>query len=290
MPDQGFNGMLKQAVTVRVRGSYSLLNENFGGDSMKYILFSIGSFHVYGYGFMIALGVLAALGMGMYRAKKHGLDPDLIFNLTFICVIGGFLGAKLLFIITELPDLLKSENLLRDLSNGFVVYGGIIGGILVAWLYCRYKKMNFLKYFDVAMPSVALAQGFGRIGCFLAGCCYGKAYRPPIGMVFGESPFAPNDVAVIPTQLISSAGDFLIAGLLVLLARKKRRDGWIGCLYLLLYGSGRFLVEILRDDPRGNVGPLSTSQFISVLVVAVASVWMWRICKKENSDGKNEQQ
>lgn len=256
---------------------------------MRYILFSIGSFHVYGYGFMIALGVLAALGMGMYRAKRHGLDPDLIFNLTFICVIGGFLGAKLLYIITELPNLAKSENLLRDLSNGFVVYGGIIGGIFVAWLYCRHKKVKFLSYFDLAMPSVALAQGFGRIGCFLAGCCYGKACEPPLGMVFRESPFAPGDVAVIPTQLISSAGDFLIAGVLIFLARKKRRDGWIGCLYLLLYGVGRFLVEFLRDDPRGSVGPLSTSQFISIFIVLCGAFLMWRIRGGKSGEEKSEE-
>lgn len=235
---------------------------------MRYILFSIGSFHIYGYGLMIALGVLAALLMGMKRAPKYGLSGDMIFNLTFLCVIGGFLGAKILFVITELPSLIKSKNVLQDISNGFVVYGGILGGILVAWLYCRYKKADFLKYFDVAMPSVALAQGFGRIGCFLAGCCYGRETDCPIGMVFADSPFAPRDTAVIPTQLISSIGDFAIAFVLILIARRKPRDGIVGSWYLLLYGVGRFLVEFLRDDPRGNVWIFSTSQFISIFIVA----------------------
>ena len=239
---------------------------------MRYILFSIGSFHVYGYGLMIALGVLAALILGMRRAPKYGLDSDMIFNLTFLCVIGGFLGAKLLFIITELPSLLKSEHLIQDISNGFVVYGGIIGGIFVAWLYCRHKKANFLKYFDLAMPSVALAQGFGRIGCFLAGCCYGRETDSAIGMVFADSPFAPNDVAVIPTQLISSIGDFAIAIILILIARKRPKDGITGSWYLLLYGIGRFLVEFLRDDPRGSVDIFSTSQFISIFIVAAGVI------------------
>lgn len=248
---------------------------------MRYILFSIGSFHIYGYGFMIALGVLAALMIGMHRAKKYGLDPDLMFNLTFICVIGGFAGAKILYIITEFQNLMTSKDMLRDISNGFVVYGGIIGGALVAWLYCRHKKVSFLKYFDMAMPSVAVAQGFGRIGCFFAGCCYGKETSCPIGLVFKESPFAPNDVSVIPTQLLSSAGDFLIAVILILIARRKGKDGTVGCFYLLLYGIGRFLIEFLRDDPRGNVGILSTSQFISIFIVAAGAILLGVIQKKK---------
>lgn len=244
---------------------------------MRYILFSIGSLHVYGYGLMIALGVLAALLVGMKRAPKYGLNPDMIFNLTFLCVVGGFLGAKLLFIITELPSLIKSENVIQEISNGFVVYGGILGGILVAWLYCRHKKADFLKYFDLAMPSVALAQGFGRIGCFLAGCCYGRETDSPIGMVFADSPFAPRDTAVIPTQLISSIGDFGIALALILIARKRPRDGMVGSWYLLLYGVGRFLVEFLRDDPRGSVGVFSTSQFISIFIVAAGILLQLRL-------------
>lgn len=244
---------------------------------MRYILFSIGSFHVYGYGLMIALGVLAALAVGMKRAPRYGLDPDMIFNLTFLCVIGGFFGAKLLYVITELPSLMKSKSLLEDLSNGFVVYGGILGGILVAWMYCRHKKADFWKYFDLAMPSVALAQGFGRLGCFLAGCCYGKETSSAIGVVFHDSPFAPRDIAVIPTQLLSSAGDFLIAAALILIAKKRPADGSVGSWYLLLYGVGRFLIEFLRDDPRGSVGVLSTSQFISIFIVAAGMILLWRI-------------
>lgn len=249
---------------------------------MSYKLFSIGPVTIYGYGFMIAVGVFAALMTGMYRAKKKGLNPDVIFNLTFLCVIGGFLGAKILYFITEFKSLMESKNFIEDLTNGFVVYGGIIGGILTAYFYCRYKKIPFLKYFDLAMPSVAIAQGFGRMGCFMAGCCYGRPTDSWLGVIFKNSPFAPNGVSVLPTQLFSSAGDFLIAGMLILIARKKRTDGIVASWYLLLYGVGRFFVEFMRNDPRGSVGNLSTSQFISIFIIA-AGLGMLVWCKKKRT-------
>ena len=126
---------------------------------MKNELFSIGPITIYGYGLMIAIGVLAAYFSATYRSKKYALDPDKVFYVTVWAVIGGFGGAKLLYLITQLPAILKDPSLLKDARNGFVVYGGIIGGILVGWLYCRIKKLKFLEYFDLMMPSIALAQG-----------------------------------------------------------------------------------------------------------------------------------
>ena len=176
---------------------------------MKNELFSIGPITIYGYGLMIAIGVLAAYFSATYRSKKYALDPDKVFYVTVWAVIGGFGGAKLLYLITQLPAILKDLSLLKDARNGFVVYGGIIGGILAAWLYCKVAKLKFMKYFDLVMPSVALAQGFGRIGCFLAGCCYGKETESAFHIIFHDSAYAPNNVPLIPTQLISSGLDFL---------------------------------------------------------------------------------
>lgn len=118
------------------------------------------------------------------------------------CAIGGFTSAKILFWITNWREFLQNPRQIIG-SDGFVVYGGIIGGILVGWLYCRIKKLKFLEYFDLMMPSIALAQGFGRIGCFLAGCCYGKETSGPLAVTFTNSDFAPNNVALIPTQIYS---------------------------------------------------------------------------------------
>jgi phosphatidylglycerol:prolipoprotein diacylglycerol transferase len=157
-------------------------------------------------------------------------------------------------------------------GGGFVVYGGIIGGILSAYITCRIKNKRFIQYFDLTIPSVALAQGFGRIGCFFAGCCYGIETNSSIGIIFHSSGFAPNGVKLMPTQLISAAGDFLIFGLLVLYSRKPRAGGKVGGLYMILYGAGRFILEYFRGDLRGSVGTLSTSQFISLFILALGLV------------------
>ena len=230
-------------------------------------LFSIGPITIYGYGLMIGIGILAAYLNTERMARKYGLDPEPVINILIVGVGFGIVGAKLLYYITILDEIIKNPRLLLDFANGFVVYGGIIGGILAAMIYCRVKKLPFLKYFDLLMPSVALAQGFGRIGCFLAGCCYGKETESMIGIVFHDSAYAPNGVSLLPTQLISSGLNFLHFVLLVWLTKKKKGDGQIAGLYLVLYSVGRFILEFFRGDLiRGSVGGLSTSQFIAIFV------------------------
>jgi phosphatidylglycerol:prolipoprotein diacylglycerol transferase len=230
-------------------------------------IMSIGPFTVHGYGLMIAIGVICALLVGVKRAKNKGLSGDAIFSLGLVALVSGFIGAKLLYCIVEFDSLMKDPWSVLS-GSGFVVYGGIIFGVLAAFVYCRIKKISFLKYFDLAMPSVAIAQGFGRIGCFLAGCCYGCQTDSFLGVVFQNSPIAPNGVKLIPTQLFSSAGDFLIALILILYAKKPPKDGKVGALYLILYSVGRFIIEFFRSDYRGSVGALSTSQFVAIFMLA----------------------
>lgn len=233
---------------------------------MKSELFSIGPFVVYGYGFMIALGILLCVFMAMCRAKKYALNSEAILDIALIGVAAGFLGAKLLYVIVEFPDFIKDPMSVLG-SEGFVVYGGIIAGVLAAIIYCRVKKYVFLSYFDLAVPSIALAQGFGRIGCFLAGCCYGRVTDSWCGVTFPAGGLAPSGVKLIPTQLFSSAGDFIIMLVLIIYHKRAKHTGDVGALYMLLYGVGRFIIEYFRSDDRGGVGALSTSQIISIVIV-----------------------
>lgn len=235
---------------------------------MKYKLFDIGPFSIYSYGAMIAIGIVAAFFTADFRAKKCGLDGDHVYGLGFTGLAGGILGAKLLFYITEIKEVIANPKMLLNFSEGFVVYGGIIGGVLGAYLYLRVKKLPALRYVDLAIPSVALAQGFGRIGCFLAGCCYGRETKGWYGVTFHDSPFAPNGVSLIPTQLLSSAADFLHFFLLLWIAKRKKQDGVVAAAYFICYSIGRFVIEFLRNDPRGNVSIFSTSQFISLFMLA----------------------
>ena len=128
---------------------------------MKIDLFSIGKFTIHGYGLMIAIGILCCVAMASYRAKKNGLDQEAIVDIGIYGVIGGFLGAKILYVIVEFKTFIKDPKTVLG-SEGFVVYGGIIAGFLTAIVYCRIKKLYFLEYFDLAVASISMAQGFGR--------------------------------------------------------------------------------------------------------------------------------
>ncbi|MEG2870950.1 MAG: prolipoprotein diacylglyceryl transferase [Clostridium sp.] len=234
---------------------------------MKNDLFTIGSFTIHGYGLMIGLGFLAAYFVSEYRAKKQGLDSEHLLSIAMWVLIPGWISAKLLYYITTWKDIVQNPMLLLDLSGGFVVYGGIIGGILGGYIYCKRNKVEFWKYFDLIIPSVALAQAFGRIGCLLAGCCYGLPMQCPISIIFQHSEFAPNGVPLLPTQIISSGLDFAHFLILILFAKHAKAEGQVSALYLIFYSVGRFVLEFFRGDlVRGSVGTLSTSQFISIFI------------------------
>lgn len=248
-------------------------------------LFTIGPVTIYGYGLMIAIGILAAYFNTERLAKKANLDPDPVFNILIIGVGAGLIGAKLLYYITIFDEILANPKLLLNITEGFVVYGGIIAGIGFAALYSHLKKLPFLRYLDAAAPSIALAQGFGRFGCFLAGCCYGMEMDCPISITFTNSAYAPNNVPLFPSQLVSSAFDFVHFFVLCALYKRNKTPGKIGAFYLIFYSIGRFIIEFFRGDlERGNVGTLSTSQFISVFVAIAGIILVTYISKKEKQN------
>ena len=251
---------------------------------MKNELLTIGPFTIYGYGLMIAAGIFAAYFMAEYRAKKQELDYEQIFYLVIWCLAGGFISAKILFWITEWKTIAENpEFILQTMNDGFVVYGGIIGGIFTGFLFCRIKKLDFLKYFDLMMPSIALAQGFGRIGCLLAGCCYGRETDSVLCITFHSSDFAPNGVTLIPTQIYSSLLDFMHCFILLYIGRKKQWDGQVAACYLIFYSIGRFVLEFFRGDlERGSVGVFSTSQFISIFVSVLGIIFYFAAEKRNN--------
>lgn len=250
-------------------------------------ILTIGPVTIHGYGLMIGLGVMAALLLGDYRSKKFGLNGDHIYGMTFSAVILGFIAARILFIITEWKDFL--QNPMQYLAGaGFVVYGGIIGGALTIYGFCKIKKIDMLAYLDLMIPSVALAQAFGRVGCFLAGCCYGRETDSLLGVVFTNSDFAPNGVKLLPTQLFMAGGDLVIMAVLLWYAAKRPMRGRTSALYLMLYSIGRFIIEFFRNDDRGTVGMLSTSQFIAVFTLIAGVLGFFVIMPKLSQKGKTE--
>lgn len=238
---------------------------------------------IHGYGLMITIGVLLAVLIAVARAKKKGMDGDFIYDLVFVLIVFGVLGGKILFWITDLPNILEDPSRILDFGNGFVVYGSIIGAVVSGYIYCKKKNKNYLDHIDLAMPSVALAQGFGRIGCFLAGCCYGRQTDAWYGVVFPKGSLAPAGIPLIPTQLFSSGLDFIHALFLFWFASKPRKQGEVTCAYMYFYSIGRFMLEFLRNDYRGEIGFLSTSQFISILFIIITTICLIKIRKAKHN-------
>ncbi|WP_426348127.1 prolipoprotein diacylglyceryl transferase [Alloiococcus sp. CFN-8] len=252
---------------------------------MRPVLYKLFGIEIYSYGFMIAIGIIAAVLLLNKRAKKQGYNEDKIFNMTMIAVIGGILGGKLLYIITEMKYFLEDPlRVITKFGEGFVIYGAIAGGALAVILYSRKQRWEVLTLVDMIIPSVAIGQGFGRIGCFLAGCCYGAETSFPINVVFKDSYFAPNGVHLHPTQLYSSAFNFLLALLLLWYDKRKKKDGDTLALYLVVYSIGRFIIEFFRDDPRGAVGVLSTSQFIAIITF-IMGIGIFFIHQRKRREG-----
>lgn len=244
--------------------------------------FSIGPLTVHGYGVMIAVGILAASWLATKLCKEYKLDYENIDSFIIFVIVIGYAFSKLTYCLTVFDQFL-SDPLSVLGSGGWVVYGGILGGLLAALVWCKWKKWKFMDYFQVLMPCVSLAQGFGRIGCFFAGCCGGAVTDAWYGIQFPATSLAWNTTQkIIPTQLLSSAGDFLIFAFLMYNLKKGKHPEDTGAWYLILYSVGRFLIEFLRGDLiRGGIGPFSTSQFISLFVVVLGAYMIWNRQRKE---------
>ncbi|MBE6758766.1 MAG: prolipoprotein diacylglyceryl transferase [Ruminococcaceae bacterium] len=245
------------------------------------------------YGLMMVTGAFFAILFACLRAKKRRLEPMDVLLASIFCFIIGLLGAKLLFIITEIPSYIAhfgkhgfsfSWLINEFMTAGIVFYGGMIGGVFGGWLYTRLFRLDFWKFADLMIPFLPLAHGFGRIGCFCAGCCYGRApldsepeWLRSLAVVYTKAIGAPNDgVARYPVQLFEAC--FLVLVLLPILvffSRKERRPGMVVGLYFIVYGVFRFINEYLRADSiRGIFGGVSTSQWISIALVPLGILLM----------------
>lgn len=238
---------------------------------------------------MIAIGIIVAVSLGERLIKKIGLNSDDMYSLSVYALIGGALGGKLLYILVEIKYFINNPyEFISTLGSGFAIYGSILGGIAAVYIFCKIRKLKVLRIIDLLMPCVAIAQGFGRIGCFLAGCCYGKVTDSFIG-VRVNSPFTSDGLKRYPTQIFSSAFDFALGIFLFWYWSKVRKDekssGKVFALYLIIQCAGRFAIEFIRDDPRGNIGPFTTSQFIGLFGFAFGIIfYIYNSRKKGSAD------
>jgi phosphatidylglycerol:prolipoprotein diacylglycerol transferase len=232
----------------------------------------------------MALAVLAAICSILRLGRREGLDSGLLLDFSTWLLLVGLLGAKVLMVIADWGYYWRNPGEIFSRSTflaGGAFYGGLIAAMFSAAWYIRLHRLPFWKVVDVYAPAVSLGLGIGRIGCFAAGCDYGKPTTAAWGVVFTD-PYSheitgvPLGVPLIPTQPIMALTSLSIFAILIWWYSRKSRDGEVFVLYLALYAVARFFIEFLRgDEDRGFVFHhlLSTSQFIAILALATA-VWM----------------
>ena len=245
-------------------------------------LLELGPISIYSYGLLLVSAYLLGLQVAVARGRARGLDGQRVMDLGIAIIVSALVGAKLLLFVVEFDHFTRNPAELWTLvRSGGVFYGGLLLSVAVAFWYMRRHAMPLWATCDAFAPGIAAGQAVGRLGCLLAGCCYGHPTDVPWGITF-TSPLAaanvgtPLDVSLHPTQLYESVAALVILGILLALENRGRpfagRTFWS---YLLLYPAVRFLIEFYRGDPRGTVfDVLSTSQFVSLLLVPLSIVML----------------
>lgn len=283
---------------------------------MHPVLIEIGNFTIGTYGLMIVIGMLAGLGLSTRLSRRRGIPPEFFFDLAFVLLLTGFIGARVFHILLNWGEFVRDPLAMIFSRQGFVFLGGFGVAMVAGVIFTRRRNVPLFEAADIAAPGLVLAHAFGRIGCFLAGCCFGVAcpadgnhpilahlavQYPLVLDAAGEpsfmfnfayktqiyegliSPGAATTLPILPVQLFESAGNFIICGLLLLAWRRRWFSGQIFALYLALYSVLRFNLEFLRGDTERGLwlgGHISTSQIITIVtLIAAVGLWMARYKK-----------
>lgn len=246
------------------------------------------------YSVMALLGCLSAFGFILWVCPKYKASRnDALYLIAFVLMFT-VLGAKLLYQLGHLSELwtyrdiifASPKSFLDYLGAGFVFYGGLLGGAVGVIIYAHFFRQNTVALAESFVPGIPLFHCFGRIGCFMAGCCYGVAWNGPLAVTFTQSLAAPNGVGLLPIQLIESGANVINFIILVVFDSIRRKKPYrplqnLG-LYLILYSIQRFVFEFFRGDMiRGLFWGLSTSQWISLMLLPVG-LWLLLVRPEKN--------
>lgn len=249
---------------------------------MSPILFQIPGLNlpIYSYGLMLVIGFLAAVELAKHLARKSNLNPETFVNAGLIALVSGVAGARLSHVLENIgqytdPGRSFAANLwdaVNIRSGGLTFYGGLLLATPILIGYAIKKKLPLLHSMDIIAPCIMLGLAFGRIGCFLNGCCYGAACDLPWAVTFPG-----HETAVHPAQLYSSLNAFILVAVLLAYYATPHAPGRVFALMLILKGASRFLLEMLRAEP-AVLGPMSFSMVISLFVLIPTGVVLWWIC------------
>lgn len=238
------------------------------------------------YGIFFYIGVLAAAVVAVFICKRRSLPKYEIVYSAIFTMIGAVIGAKLLFLIVSLKEIIEEQiPLMAVIKGGFVFYGGLLGGVIGLFIYVKMFKMSLSSFLDVYATVVPVGHAFGRIGCFFAGCCYGIHYDGPGACVYTETVGqTPLNTPLLPVQLIEAACLFVLFAVLLIVYFKAKNRGIIGGIYLMAYAVIRFVLEFFRGDAeRGSFLFLSTSQWISVAMLTAGALILFFVHKHKKA-------
>ncbi|HUT31917.1 MAG TPA: prolipoprotein diacylglyceryl transferase [Planctomycetota bacterium] len=256
---------------------------------------------IHSYGLMLAVGFYAGWWLAARRAKAQGIHPDVVGNIVLISILAGVVGSRLLWFALHRDAGDSIWVLIEVWRGGLVFYGGLIAAVVADYAYLRKKRLPVGLVADLFAPAVALGQAFGRIGCFLNGCCFGgactggfplpvrfPAFLNDTGAPVGSAPFldharrgwvadsAGASLAVHPTQLYEAASLFLTSALLIAATPYKRRHGEVFGLLCILNAVSRFGVELVRRDTAPVALGLNPGQIGALAVFSVGvAVFLW---------------
>jgi len=230
---------------------------------MHPILLNIGPITIYSYGFFVASAVLLALWIAYREAKQRGLEYNLVPDLGFYLILGAILGARLFYIILNIQEFTSNPiSIIQFWKGGLVFFGGAIVSIAVGWGYLRWKQQPFWAWTDAFAPGIAAGQALGRVGCLMAGCCYGKPSQVPWAITFkNPDSLAPLHIPLHPTQIYHSLAGLITFIALLILKPHLKKNGQLFSFFLIFYGGLRLTIEFFRGDFRDYFGLLSITQW-----------------------------
>lgn len=253
---------------------------------MHPVLFKIGSLTLYTYGLFVALGFISAIWWSKKLARKHDINHEFIYDVYIVILVSAIIGARALYIIIEFNSFSSDWlSVFKIWNGGLVFYGGFISSFIATVLYLHLKKSSLWLMGDIIAPGVALGHAIGRIGCFFAGCCYGRSCDLPWAIQFkNHDSLAPLNIFLHPTQIYEILSNLLIFVILMWVGHKKKTHGVVFFVYLILYSLFRSFIEFFRGDFRGNLfnGYVSTSQAIGIFFAVLGIVFLIRLLPKKN--------
>jgi phosphatidylglycerol:prolipoprotein diacylglycerol transferase len=257
------------------------------------IAFHIGKLSVHWYGVFLATAFLVGLWTASRRAPLTGVAPGKISDAMIWLMVGAVVGARILYVATYWRESFAGHpwwEVFMIQRGGLVYYGGLVGASLACILYVRLQKLPLWKVGDIFAPSVALGYVFGRIGCLMNGCCYGRACSLPWAITFpaNETGGAPAGVPIHPTQIYDSILNLVLYGGLAWLYRRKKFDGQVFATYLMGYAITRSIVEIFRGDyneAHRHAG-LTPGHLVSVAIFAVGVAFWMALRKPVRSENR----